>query len=609
MAEQIDYKKLKLTCGIEIHQQIASHKLFCGCPSLLRDDTPDVRVERELRAVVGETGMIDAAAAHETKKGLRFIYEAYSDSTCLVELDEEPPHEMNREAIGVGLMVSKIIGAEIVGEVQVMRKTVVDGSNTSGFQRTALISRNGKITTSEGDVRISSICIEEDAAKIIERKEGAVVYRLDRLGIPLIEIGTEPDIHSPKQAQDAAAKLGMILRSTEKVARGLGTIRQDVNISIAGGTRIEIKGAQDLRMVPTLVEYEARRQVAILELAKALHSFVPDKKVFDISKLMSNSRSKVIFNALKSKGVVKAIRVPVMGGFIGKEVQPGRRVGTELSDYAKVKAGVGGLFHSDELPNYGIEDKDVAAIRKAVCCSDKDAFILIADSEDKVDRAFVAVLDRLAMVPQGVPKEVRRANPDGTSSFLRPMPGEARMYPETDVMPVKVDAKDIKIPELLEEKKERFKEKHELAEDLAQALTSSGKQNLFEDFADRFKNVKPAFIAETMISVPKLLRRKYSIDPAKLKDSDFEKVISLLNDNKISKGALEKVFVDLAQGKTVDYSEYEPLTDKRLEDALMAVLKESEELEFSAVVNKAMTSLKDRAEGQKIIEMLKKLKK
>ncbi|MBI4738567.1 Glu-tRNA(Gln) amidotransferase subunit GatE [Candidatus Woesearchaeota archaeon] len=612
MPRPLDFKNIKLTCGIEIHQQIASHKLFCSCPSLLRDDPPDAMVQRELRAVVGETGRIDVAAAHEAQKGLRFLYEAYSDSTCLVELDEEPPHEMNPEAIEAGLQVSKMLGAKIVDEVQVMRKTVVDGSNTSGFQRTALVARNGLVKTSDGDVGIASICVEEDSAKIMERRDGVVVYRLDRLGIPLIEIGTDPDIHNPKQAQEVAAKLGMILRSTGKVARGLGTIRQDVNVSVAGGDRIEIKGAQDLKMIPVLVEYEVQRQLALLDLAKNIgkHSVnSPGSEVQDVSKLFTASKSKVIRSALQSGGVVKALRVLGMNGLLGMEVQPGRRVGSELSDYAKVSGGVGGLFHSDELPNYGIERPEIDLLRKQLSCKPDDAFILIADAEKKVDKAFTAVLNRLAMIPSGIPKEVRRANPDGTSSFMRPMPGQARMYPETDVLPVRVDASNITIPELLEERKERLKETLELSEDLARDLTTSGRQQLFEQFTSRFTHVKPAFIAETLLSVPKLLRRKYNLDPAKVADKDFETVFDLMNRNKLSKGAIEKVLVEIAQGKKVDYKKYTPLSDEGLEAELRNVLKESEELEFSAVINKAMSSLKDRAEGQRIIEMLKRLKK
>ncbi|MBI5398284.1 Glu-tRNA(Gln) amidotransferase subunit GatE, partial [Candidatus Woesearchaeota archaeon] len=595
MPQPLDYKKIKLICGLEIHQQLATHKLFCSCPSLLRDDAPDVKVERELRAVVGETGKIDVAATHEAQKSLRFLYEAYSDSTCLVELDEEPPHEMNPEAIDVGLQVSKMLGAKIVDEVQVMRKTVVDGSNTSGFQRTALVARDGLVKTSDGNVGIASICIEEDSAKIIERREGTVVYRLDRLGIPLIEIGTGPDIHSPKQAQEAAAKLGMILRSTEKVARGLGTIRQDVNVSVAGGTRIEIKGAQDLKMIPTLVEYEARRQVALLDLAKKVGKLSVEPKVQNVSKLFAASTSKLIQSAIKSGGVVKALRVPGMKGLLGMEVQPGRRVGSELADYAKVSGGVGGLLHSDELPNYGIEQAEIEAIHKQLSSKSTDAFILISDTEKKVDKAFTAVLNRLAMVSSGVPKEVRRANADGTSSFMRPMPGQARMYPETDVLPVHIDASKVTIPELLEEKKERLKETLELSEDLARDLTTSGRQRLFEQFMSRFTHVKPAFIAETLLSIPKLLRRKYNLEASKVGDQDFEKVFCLLDQNKLGKGALEKIFVEIAQGKKVDFSKYELLPDKNLEAELIKILKESEELEFSAVVNKAMGSLKDRA--------------
>ncbi len=247
-------QNLGLKVGIEIHQQLEGRKLFCHCPTLLRDDQPDFTVERQLRASAGEGGKIDVAAQEEQAKGKTFVYEGYHDSTCLIELDEEPPHEINPEALHTTLQFSLLTKSSISPLVQVMRKTVVDGSNTSGFQRTALIARHGKIETSEGAVRIMNISLEEDAGKIISENQTTKTYRLDRLGIPLIEIGTEADIKSPEQCQETAKKIGYLLRSLPGVKRGLGTIRQDVNVSITGGTRIEIKGAQDLRQLPLLLE-------------------------------------------------------------------------------------------------------------------------------------------------------------------------------------------------------------------------------------------------------------------------------------------------------------------------------------------------------------------
>jgi Glu-tRNA(Gln) amidotransferase subunit E-like FAD-binding protein len=267
----MDYQKIGFKAGLEIHQQIEGKKLFCDCPTLnLNKQEPDIKVERRLRAVAGETGEIDAAALHEMTKGKKFIYESCSQDTCLVEYDEEPPRPINKEALKVALQISKMLNAKVVDEVQVMRKTVIDGSNTSGFQRTALVAGDGFIETSKGKVRIPTVCLEEEAAQRIEDKKEYTRFRLDRLGIPLIEIATEADIVDAEHAKETASILGMILRSTGKVRRGLGTIRQDVNVSIKGGARTEIKGFQDLKSIPKVIEKEVTRQERLIKEGKKI---------------------------------------------------------------------------------------------------------------------------------------------------------------------------------------------------------------------------------------------------------------------------------------------------------------------------------------------------
>ncbi len=270
----IDYSKLGFKCGIEIHQQLETHKLFCDCPSIVRGTSPDITVARKLRAVAGETGSVDRAAAYEKSKGKEFIYEACSSSCCLVELDEEPPHDPNSEALNIALEISLLLKAKIVDEIQFMRKTVIDGSNVSGFQRTALIAQDGYIDTSKGKVNVPVICLEEEAAKKIETTNDYTQYRLDRLGIPLVEITTDASIKDPDHAKEVAEKLGMILRSTGKVKRGLGTIRQDVNVSIKEGVRTEIKGFQDLKSIPKVINYEIQRQLKELKEGKKLEESV-----------------------------------------------------------------------------------------------------------------------------------------------------------------------------------------------------------------------------------------------------------------------------------------------------------------------------------------------
>jgi Glu-tRNA(Gln) amidotransferase subunit E-like FAD-binding protein len=253
----------KIKSGIEIHQQLDTHKLFCECPSILRNDAPNLEVKRKLHAVAGESGEVDVAAKYEASQDREFIYQVY-DTNCLVELDEEPPHLINEEALRIALHVAMFLNCEILPIAEIMRKTVVDGSNTAGFQRTVLIARNGYVETKSGKVRIENVSLEEDAARIIEKRDGETVYRLDRLGIPLVEIGTAPDITNAEQAKEVAMFIGDVLRSCQ-VKRGIGTIRQDVNISIEGHPRVEIKGFQDLKLFVSVIEKEIIRQKQNLE--------------------------------------------------------------------------------------------------------------------------------------------------------------------------------------------------------------------------------------------------------------------------------------------------------------------------------------------------------
>ena len=273
---EINYSKLGFKCGLEIHQQLEGKKLFCSCSTINSDKEPDVRFERRLRAVAGETGEIDIAAKHEMQKGKKFIYDADSNDTCLIEYDEQPPNELNKQALETTLKLALLLNAKIADEIQVMRKTVVDGSNVAGFQRTALIATGGFIETSKGKVRIPIICLEEEAAQKLEDGKDFVRYRLDRLGIPLIEIATDADIKSNEHAKEVAAHIGMVLRSVPGMKRGLGTIRQDVNVSIKDGARTEIKGFQDLKSIPKVIEYEIKRQLNATKLKQEVRKAEPD---------------------------------------------------------------------------------------------------------------------------------------------------------------------------------------------------------------------------------------------------------------------------------------------------------------------------------------------
>lgn len=270
----MDYKKLGFKSGIEIHQQLEGKKLFCSCPTVISKDEPDFKFYRKLRASAGESGKVDVAAAYEQQKGKLFTYLGYDETTCLVEMDEEPPSPVNKDSLKTTLQIAKMLNCQIVDKIQFMRKTVVDGSNTSGFQRTALVGMNGFIEVNNKKIRISSVCLEEEACQVMKRTKDHDIYNLSRLGIPLIEIATEPDITSPEECKDVAAKIGMVLRSTGKCKRGIGSIRQDVNISIKGGVRVEIKGFQDLKSIPKVIDNEIRRHQELIKSKKKMVSEV-----------------------------------------------------------------------------------------------------------------------------------------------------------------------------------------------------------------------------------------------------------------------------------------------------------------------------------------------
>lgn len=599
-----------LKVGLEIHQQVAGKKLFCNCPAELAQENehPTVVIKRELRAVVGESGELDIAASHEQQKQKYFLYNCYDSYNCLIDADEEPPQPLNLEALETALVVAKLLHAEIVDEIQIMRKTVIDGSNTTGFQRTALIAMNGFLEVDGRKIGIDSICLEEDAAKIVERKKDFDVYDLSRLGIPLIEIATDASIDTPELAQKVAEKIGMILRSTGKVKRGLGTIRQDVNVSIPGGQRAEIKGAQDLKLVPTLVSFEIQRQQNLLEIQKKLGRFALEKEFVDLTVLLEECPSKIVQEALSNNAVIYGLKLDGFAGFLGKELVPGKRLGTEFSQYAKVAAGVGGLFHSDELPKYGIEQQHVDAIRKKLNCGSHDAFVLIADQKYKVLVALEAVYHRALAVQEGVLKEVRNALEDGTTAFLRPMPGAARMYPETDVMPVVPAVSHLKLPKLLEESATDFI-KLGLSKDLADLIAKSGKAAVFEQFVASFKNLKPAFIAEVMLPKIREVKRKYEADVSRITDEWLEKIFAELDAGSLPKEALEEVLVEITKEGSCDFAKYKGISDSELEKILRKIVSENKDAPLGTLMGIAMKELRGKAEGKKINEFLNALLK
>lgn len=478
-ADALNPENLGFMCGIEVHQQLATGKLHSRQNGELFDVTIDtvpqdwLRYNRRLRAGRGEGGKIDIAARFEARRNRSFTY-VQSPNAGLIELDEQPPLPHDQNAIDISLTVSALLQAKPVSLIQTMRKTVVDGSNTSGFQRTSLISTDGILSTEDGPVGIDLLCLEEDSARKLDTEMTVsgenVIYNLDRLGLPLIEIATAPDITSPEHAKQTAIALGRVLRQTRRVRRGLGSIRQDLNVSLMCGDRVEIKGCQDLSWIPRIISLEMARQLHFYRLANELRSsmnlplLTPDRRTTDsevesqvsaavarllplnlqdVTNCFTKCTSKMVVDGLSQGSVMLALPLANLSGKIGtKQMDKGGsqlpRLGRELAGAAK-QAGVKGVFHSDELPAYGVEASEVELVRNELNLKDSDAFILCLAPKWQAELALESVLLRARLAWHRIPQEVRNvvikkgAPEDGTTSPMRPLPGGARMYPETDI--------------------------------------------------------------------------------------------------------------------------------------------------------------------------------
>lgn len=478
---KIDYLKAGLKAGLEIHQQLDTGKLFCACPGYLRNDKPDFEVKRKLHAVAGESGEIDPAVLHEMEKGKEFVYQGYNGNCCLVELDEEPPHLINQDALDEALKIALLLNCEIYQTSQIMRKTVIDGSNTSGFQRTFLLAHDGYVETSFGKVGIAMVALEEDSARPVERGEKQVIYKLDRLGIPMVEIATKPELYSAEQIKECALKIGELIRAC-RVKRGIGTIRQDLNISIKGHDRVEIKGFQEPKMMIITVDKEIERQQ----------------------------------NDLKEK-----------------------------------KKGGG----------------------------------------------------------------VRGAKEDGTTEFQRPMPGEARMYPETDLPLLKI-SRD-KINEL---KKKLPKMKHEIKDELRKKGVSEEMIPLVLEELDEFNVLmrvysKNANLIAKMVSLwrndfaSKMKETSEKIKE-KLNEKVLEAVLEKLKEGKIDEGDVKDILLKIVEGVVIeDALKVEKMDDNELEGKIANIVKEKPGLRANAYMGMVIAKLGAGVDKRKAMEILNKLVK
>ena len=621
--------KNRLKVGLEIHQQLdTKNKLFCNC-EIVDATEHDFTFKRNLRPTRSEMGTYDQAALFESKKIKIIKYQSSRNSNCLIESDEEPPVEVNTEALEVVLTLCLALHCTVEDELHVMRKIVIDGSNTTGFQRTILVGRDGFLDVEGVRVGVQSICLEEDAARIINEQnkdndESNKIYSLDRLGIPLIEIALEPISNSPTFVTILAQTVGRLLRSTKKVTRGIGSIRQDVNISVDNGPVVEVKGVQQLSQLALIIDYETKRQDGLNQIAKKLTERNINESEFigtvtDVTHLLRNSSSKVLKRIITDDSKIIAFVLHGFNGILSFEPYPGIRLGKELGDLVK-SYGIGGIFHSDELPNYGISIDDVQSISSVLRMNKNDAFILVGGSITLLNTVLFELFNRITKSFSGVVPETRYVRIDGITAFSRPRPGSSRMYPETDIPYISIDDNTMKglsklIPQPWDVVIEQISKKYDINKTLAENIFDSQYFILFEKIISQ-TSISPSFIISKLTEDLVSLERD-GYDTSILTEDVLFYLFMQLNYSRISKESVPIIFEKLLKKEVDDVEEVirsfgtDNLTEEFVDDTISRIINENKKVisekgldAVGLLMGRCMEILRGKIDGEKVNKKL-----
>lgn len=622
------YKKLGLKCGLEIHQQLKTEKkLFCRCKAELHKDKPSAEILRHMRPTLSELGEYDGTALMEFKTKKNVIYQLYDDTICTYEMDDTPPFHLNMQALNISLEIALLLNCSIVDEIHISRKQYLDGSIPAGFQRTGIIGIEGHIPYKNREIGIIQLGLEEDACREVSDVGHKIIFKTDRLSIPLVEVVTHPNIKTPTEAGEVAKLIGRILRTTGKVRRGMGSTRQDVNVSINGGTRVEIKGVPKIQYIAKGVANEAERQKALLGIKDELRARGINEKNLksdykDVSSILKKSKCKRFKEIVKKKGKIYGIVLRLFAGILDEPTQPGKTFADEIGGRIRVIACqdvMPNIAYRSTFKDFNLSQNEIKKLEELFSAKSTDEIILVWGDEEDVKTALKEIRIRAKEATVGVPSETRQIFEDGTNDFERILPGPNRMYPDTDSPPTPITEKHLQkikkdLPPLLWESEKRLK-KLGLSDPLVKSLSISKHLKIFNKIIDEL-DAKPTLVAVSLQETLKSLSRDgKNID--NISDENIYQIFKMLKEEKFSKEAIPAILEFLADNKTKNVKKaikelgIKPITIKELEkaiDKVLAKFKEDNKLDrpLKTMIGAVMKTARNNIDGKIVKETLEK---
>lgn len=616
-----DYARVGFKSGLEVHQQLLTEKkLFCHCPAGKYQSNYNAEILRHMRPTLSELGEYDGTALMEFKTKKDIIYRIHYDTVCTYEMDDTPPFIINDQALDIALEVGMLFNAYIVDELHIARKQYLDGSIPTGFQRTAITCVGGKIPYKDRFINLIQMSIEEDSCREVSDIGHKRIYITDRLGMPLIETVTYPEMKTPQEVAEVNNILRRLVRSTGKVRTGIGAGREDVNVSVTGGTRIEIKGVPNIKRIPLLTYNEAMRQWNLLRLRESLKEkgITPDTfsaEYKDVTKLLRKTHYSPIGNSVKNGGKVNCVIVKGFAGYLKWQTQTDTYFSKEISDRVRVIAcltTLPNIIHSDSRSE-NISSSEWHAIRKHLGCTSDDVAIVVWGADQDAETGAKEIIIRCKEATIGIPSETRQALRDGTNGFERILPGPERMYPDTDLPPVPITSERLlairnQMPEQIWKREERYTSMG-VPRDLVPDLAVSKFAQIF-DFAVSELKINPKVAATAIIQYPKRLKRM-GFRPV-LTNEVFNTIFSALASNKILKEAIFYILLDFAkEGRIVEALFPRPCTNEEITGRINAELIVLKRIEMYNPDKKAdlflgmvMNELRGRADVNVVKKMI-----